>query len=383
GPYRGRIYVSWNESVDFYRDALGGGGARAETDPTSEPQSATPMVIGETLRGAIDSPGDVDHFRFTGARGQTVVCHLDSVAAALDLSMRLLCPDGVSRLAYCAPIATRPRILVFTLPADGAYLLRVAPNTLATGGYRVVTGFHVPGEERARDHRDVFVSASDDGAHWSTPALVNDDPPGFDDWMPEVAVAPDGRAYAAWYDWRDAGVVPCADLSSIRLARSSDGGLSWAPAGPLADRSTDWSLVSSNSAPNQGDYIALVADGTALEAAWADGRNGDPDVYFARRDLAGDPLPGPIARAPVISRALPNPTRGALSVEFSVPSGDPAVLELVDLAGRRWRRLVLDHPERGTNRVDLGAGADLPVGLYFLQVSQAGRAAGTRIVVVR
>ena len=383
GPYRGRIYVSWNESVDFYRDALGGGTARVESGSTSDTRSATPAVIGETLRGAIDSPGDVDHFRFAGARGQTVLCYLDSLAATLDLSMRLLCPDGVSRLAYCAPIVTRPRILVFTLPADGEYFLRVAPNTLATGGYRVLTGFHVAGDERARDHRDVFVSVSDDGVNWSTPALVNDDPAGFDDWMPEVAVAPDGRAYAAWYDWRDAGVAPCADVSSIRLARSIDGGLTWLPAGPLADRLTDWSLVSSNSAPNQGDYIALTADASALRAAWADGRGGDPDVYFASRDLAGDPVPGPIARAPVISRALPNPTRGELVIEFSVPDGDPAVLELVDLAGRRWRRLVLDHPERGTNRADLGAGPRLPAGLYFLRVSQAGRSAAARVVVVR
>ena len=383
GPYRGRVYLVWQESVDFFHDPLGGGGVQVEQDPSDVPATATAATIGQTLRGAIDATADVDHFRFHGARGQTVVLYLDSLATGLDLSLRILCGDGETRLAYSAPIEIRPRLAVFTLPATGDYYLRIAPNGLGTGGYRVLTGFHRPGAERARDHRDVFACASDDAVHWTTPTRVNDDDGAYDDWLPEIAVDAAGRVYAAWYDWRDAGEARCAGASLVYHARSGDGGVTWTPLGPLADALSDWSRVSSNLAPNQGDYIALCAGSESLMAAWADGRNGTPDIYLARRPLAGEPPPAGLPPGPRLERARPNPSRGELTVSFAVADVTAAVLELLDLSGRRWRRVVIDHPQRGSNQADLSEGPRLPPGVYVVRLAQGGRSQAKKWIVVR
>jgi hypothetical protein len=59
----------------------------------------------------------------------------------------------------------------------------------------------------------------------------------------------------------------------------------------VTDRGTDWSATNAILTPNQGDYVTLVASGTAIVAAWADGRDGSPDAYMASADVAGVPPP--------------------------------------------------------------------------------------------
>src|SRR5207248_757236 len=99
----------------------------------------------------------------------------------------------------------------------------------------------------------------------------------FDDWLPEVAVGSDGFPYGIWFDWRDA-VSNCGGGSTIYTARSVDGGTSWAPSQRLASVITNWTFVSTNIIPNQGDYIHLYGGAAELRPVWADGRAGTPDV---------------------------------------------------------------------------------------------------------
>ena len=212
---------------------------------------------------------------------------------------------------------------------------------------------------------------------------MNDDEGVYDDWLPEIAVDAAGRVYVAWYDWRDAGEALCAGASLVYHARSVDGGATWTPLGPLADRLSDWTQVSSNLAPNQGDYIGLCAGPESLVAAWADGRNGTPDIYLTRLPLAGEPPLEGVPPGPRLERARPNPSPGELTVSFAVPDETGAVLELLDLSGRRWRRVVIDHPQRGSNRADLSGGPRLPPGVYVVRLAQAGRSATTKWIVVR
>jgi hypothetical protein len=383
GPYRGRVYACWNESVDFYGDALGTTGDQSEVEPNGNASAATTFIPGVTLRGSIADGNDVDWYRFGGARGQTVVAFLDSLADTLDVAMRLFCGDGQTRLAYCAPPGARPRLFVFTLPADGEYLLRVSPNSLLGGGYRVRTAFHAAAGERARDHRDVFVSHSDDGVRWTTPVRANDDPPWLDDWLPEVAVGANGTVVLVWYDWRDASEVFCNALSLTYLATSADGGVSWGANAAIADTPSPWSQVSSNLAPNQGDYLGLFANRESAFVAWADGRNGDPDAYAAVHPLALDPAPPPLDPALRLDRAWPNPTRGSLLVRFEVPRAGRATLTLHDLAGREWRRAEVSAAGPGWQVVDLEPGPKLPSGLYFIHLVQGGDAVNRKVVLAR
>ena len=195
--------------------------------------------------------------------------------------MRLWCGDGQTRLAFSAPVTARKRIVLYTLPKTGDYLVSVAPMDDSTGSYRLGTGLAFQGPERGRDQRDVFTSSSDDGVTWSAPVRINDEGPGSDDWLPELAVARDGKPYALWFDWRAGDPSGCAAAATPYLARSDDGGGSWTAVGPSGETATLWWSVSSNLSPNMGDYIALSTGEHSVHPMWTDGRDGNPDVYFA------------------------------------------------------------------------------------------------------
>ncbi len=81
--------------------------------------------------------------------------------------------------------------------------------------------------------------------------------------------------------------------------------------------------------------------------------------------------------------AQPNPVVGDLVVGFSLVSGEPARLELYDLAGRRVLAREVGTPGPGTHRFLLARGARLPAGLYTLVLSQGAARATARAVVLR
>src|SRR5207344_1573622 len=95
------------------------------------------------------------------------------------------------------------------------------------------------------------------------------------------AVGGDGCPYVTWYDWRDSPAANCGGRGHIYLARSTNGGTSWQTNQQITTVQNNWTASLSNLAPNQGDYMHLFADGSAVRPAWADTRNGNPDVYTA------------------------------------------------------------------------------------------------------
>jgi hypothetical protein len=102
-------------------------------------------------------------------------------------------------------------------------------------------------------------------------------------------------------------------------------------------------------------------------------------------DERGDAQPATLqAPAFALMGANPNPSpTGALTVRFSLPSTEPAQLELIDIAGRRVRAMDLDGIGTGERTVRFEMDRDAPAGLYWLRLTQAGRSASTRVVVVR
>ncbi|HKQ59080.1 MAG TPA: T9SS type A sorting domain-containing protein [Candidatus Eisenbacteria bacterium] len=477
GPYSGRVYLAWNESVNFYDDALGNMGATAESEPNNTPGTGTPFTMGRILTGAISSANDFDYWSFAGVQGQTVICHLDCTSApALDATFRLFCSDGATRLAFSETGLAGSGLIVFTIPANGTYALRVASTSPdgvtppGTGPYTISTGLNGAITERARDHRDVFVTSSDNGSSWSTPVRVNDDPARYDNWLPEIVVADIGRPYVIWYDWRDAPPSTCAGVSNVYLARSDDGGGSWTQLGPVTDAPTAWTTTYSNIAPNQGDHMALFGNTVMLHPAWTDGRHGDPDIFtvpiplivvpiavslagtyaepglvrltwyapapdervatvyrragdqawsdlgrvvpdgtgrivfedravaagtrylyrLGLRDGAGETLTDevavdvPLAVAPelAIQHVRPNPSAREMWVSFSLPAGEAARLELLDISGRRVRERTVAGA--GQQMVDLAAaGSRLAPGIYIVRLTQGPRSVVTRASVVR
>jgi hypothetical protein len=63
---------------------------------------------------------------------------------------------------------------------------------------------------------------------------------------------------------------------------TTDGGATFSQNIQVADVATTWGAMASDTTPNFGDYITSVSVGTDVLVTWSDGRNGDPDIYFAR-----------------------------------------------------------------------------------------------------
>ncbi|MHA2283885.1 MAG: sialidase family protein [Promethearchaeota archaeon] len=126
------------------------------------------------------------------------------------------------------------------------------------------------------DVRDVMlVNSQDGGATWSAPVTLNDNANRWrsDEFWPWVSVCQDdGTVGVLWYSNQ-------RGTTDVYLDISTDG--SGGTDAKVTEVSTDWTATSSDITPNFGDYINLTCSQGVFHATWADGRNGDPDVFYA------------------------------------------------------------------------------------------------------
>jgi len=280
GANNGRVYATWEETVNFYYDVLGGLGPVSEVENNGSSATANPIVIGQSVNGTMSSTADQDWFSFTGTAGQTAIIYL--VPGTGDGFLRLYSGGGgTPNRAMLSYIGFGTGLVVYTLPYTGTFYFRVLANSATIGTYTVYTGFNGPdpGDVAGRDTRDAIIQSSPDGVAWDARRVVNDDAPLYDNAFPEVAVDAAGQVFVDWYDHRG---DPLGINTDIYYARSSNASVTFLPSIKVNDGPpVNWSNVASNLAPNMGDYSALVADGCNVYANFADGRQGSPDSWVA------------------------------------------------------------------------------------------------------
>ncbi|HEX2026838.1 MAG TPA: sialidase family protein, partial [Nitriliruptorales bacterium] len=151
--------------------------------------------------------------------------------------------------------------------------------------------FYVVWHDNRNGDLDAFVSTSSDGATWSEPLRMNDDPEETTtgQFYPQLALAPDGRLDVAWYDYRDDTYPapqpdPDSGLNlfnnmgkqqSVYLTSSHDGGRTWTPNVRVNDVRIDRTIGLWD--PNYFFQVPLSvasSDDRTL-VAWSDTRNGD------------------------------------------------------------------------------------------------------------
>jgi len=205
-------------------------------------------------------------------------------------------------------------------------------------------------------------------------------------WLPST---PDYRLYqAAIYDpvWDRmiivGGCIPsmysagpwpdtwALDLSTLAWSRLPSGGNPppmWAA--PLAVYDSRRSRV----------FVVEADQAWALELAGEHARR--PDTVAVRGStLRASGLDDPQSASLALHGVSPNPSAGTCAAGFSLPDAAPAMLELLDLAGRRlWQRDV-GALGPGRHTVAVAAGMRLPAGLYLLRLAH-GRSTLTSKVV--
>ena len=111
----------------------------------------------------------------------------------------------------------------------------------------------------------MFVRSTDDGATFSAPQKINDDPvnPSKWHWFGTFSVAPNGRLDAVWYDTRNAANNTDSQLF---YSFSTDAGVTWSPNVAVSNAFNPFEGY-----PNQskiGDYITIVSDETGGNVAY-------------------------------------------------------------------------------------------------------------------
>jgi hypothetical protein len=136
----------------------------------------------------------------------------------------------------------------------------------------------------------MFARSTNGGQSFTGGRRISDDPvnPAKWHWFGTVAVAPNGRIDAVWFDTRNASNNT---NSQLFYSFSSDGGLTWSPNVAVSAPFNPFL-----SYPNQnkiGDYITIVSDNTGGNVAYAATFNGEEEIYYVRvsPDLARATLP--------------------------------------------------------------------------------------------
>ena len=171
----------------------------------------------------------------------------------------------------------------------------------------------------------MFARSTDNGATFSAPHRINDDPINQNKWhiFGTLSVAPNGRIDVVWLDTRNA-----ANNTDCQLfySWSTDGGVTWAP-----------NVAASNSFNPQagfpqnqkiGDYITIVSDNTGGNVAYAATFNVNPsavggheqDVYYVRVFPSGGPTPTPTATPTATPSATPSVTPTATPTPTTTPT---------------------------------------------------------------
>jgi hypothetical protein len=100
---------------------------------------------------------------------------------------------------------------------------------------------------------------------------------------------------------------------------------------------------------------------------------------FLGETLVDIPRTYPLALAGV----RPHPATADFAVAFSLPDGQPARLEVFDLAGRLVAAQEVGVLGGGNQVVRFGEGRSLASGVYAIRLTRGGRAVTTRAVIVR
>jgi hypothetical protein len=149
----------------------------------------------------------------------------------------------------------------------------------------------------------------------SFPVRVNNDSSGADQFFPWLSVdSSSGAVEVAFYDRRD---DPGTVLMNMYLARSTDGGVSFAENRRISSASSDPRIQANVQGSNTseigiGDYVGLVATRGKAHILWPDTRRGKQEILYGQVDFVSSVppppptgLPGDNCQSPRVIASLP------------------------------------------------------------------------------
>ena len=285
-----RLYMTWLQGVDVapLRFTTTGNPINAARSDDGGRSWTRPMRVSDGSRQRVIAPSPA-----VGPRGELYVLFLDIGGDTLDYAAGHNGRGG-------PPYDGRYKLLL-TRSFDGGrkwgeslisdrirpihrYIVFFPPSpslAVARDG-RIYAAFHDNGLGDA----DVLLwSLPPKGGSWAGPTRVNDtrERDGTWQYLPKLSVAPDGRLDALYYDRRsDRRNV----MNEVSLQSSSDGGKTFTPALPLSSRPFDSRIgfAAKEGLPDMGSRLGLISDDRFALGVWTDTRSGTSSTQ--KQDLA-------------------------------------------------------------------------------------------------
>lgn len=268
--HSGSVYLSWTaflgtqSPIVFSRSTDGG---VTWSTPLEVSGSVTPGGFFQDAEPAVGPDGTVyvvwdETFQTTGAVTAMSIWIARSTDGGATFSAPMLVANPVPEVLHNAPYRHGTYATVGVGPS-GRVFLAWADNRLGDA--------------------DILMTTSDDqGATWSAPVRVNDDPlgRGTDQFFPWLSVTPSGRVDIGWYDKR---VDPNNYLLDFFVASTFDGKVITANR-----RASDVSSDPAVWPAFIGDYNGIASTDMQIRPVWTDTRNGqtsprdfNEDIYTA------------------------------------------------------------------------------------------------------
>lgn len=154
--------------------------------------------------------------------------------------------------------------------------------------YIVWSNIGVPGTNTGSDIDVYMIRSEDQGATWSAPIRVNQDPAGLgkEHYFPWITCDPiTGDLSVVFYDDRNVSSAQC----EVFVAYSFDAGNSWEDF-KVSDVSFTPAPIPGLAGDYMGDYLGIAARGGRVYPVWSDNRTGAMMSYVSPFDLSPEPL---------------------------------------------------------------------------------------------
>ncbi len=215
---------------------------------------------------------------------------------------------------------------------------------------------HLPDAAAGNRWQINYIRSLDRGLTWSMPIKLNTIRVGY---APALRASIDGRVSCVWSVFSD-------PLRRINGARSTDIGRTWSAPEPISALS-EFAVE---------PKLAVRSD-TAF-VVWEDNRDGNWEIYFAKKVLTGAGLAEesstPHAVRPVLT-VEPSLFRGFTVLRVAAGTPRSSSLAIYDASGRKIRTIALGCEPSGSpvvwdSRDD--AGRPVPAGIYFVRLELPG-----------
>lgn len=230
---------------------------------------------------------------------------------------------------------------------------------------------------------DIFLTKStNNGANWSAPVRVNNDPIGNGklQYWPTIAVNETGNLAILFMDTRN---TSSNSMIEAYIARSYDGGISFTNE-VISTEPSPTAIPGSN--VRFGDYIDLDYKGVRLVPVWTDERAGgfNMDIFTSEIDelLASGEVTGNLPTAYSLGQNYPNPFNPATKISFSLPAASEIKLEVYNSLGALVKTIASGSFPAGNHSLSFNAGA-FPSGVYFYRLSTANFTETKKMILIK